>query len=309
MERKIFNHYLDILDYDNKPEFLDKYLEIPCLQRLKKVGYFCGMDYASKNIYEFPEKISRYDHSLTVALITWKLTKNREATLAGLFHDISTPCFSHVIDYMNKDYTNQESTEEKTEEILRSDKDLCCCLSCDGISIDDIVDFKKYSVVDLDRPMLCADRIDGVILTGLFWTKNINIDDVRKFILDLQVLRNEFNVLEVGFHSEDVANLVLETSELIDVYCHSKEDNYMMELLASITKRSIDVGIITYDDLFILNEEELMDKISSSNDISILVSLDKFRNITIDDIPYMEIPQVKVRDLNPLVLSRRLKLR
>ncbi len=66
------------------------------------------MDDASKDIYDFREYISRYDHSLTVCLIVYKLTKDKKATLAGLFHDIATPCFSHVIDYMNQDYENQE---------------------------------------------------------------------------------------------------------------------------------------------------------------------------------------------------------
>ena len=117
MKDTLFKFYLDTLEYSERPDFLNKYLKTPCLTRLKKVGYFCGMDYASKNIYNFKENITRYDHSLTVALLTWKCTKDKKATLAGLFHDIATPCFSHVIDYMNKDYENQESTEEYTEKI------------------------------------------------------------------------------------------------------------------------------------------------------------------------------------------------
>ena len=115
-------HYLKELGYSNIPEFLTKYLETPSLLRLKKVGYFCGMDYASKNIYNFKESFSRFDHSLTVSLLVYKLTKDKKATLAGLFHDIATPCFSHVIDYMNEDYEKQESTEEYTEYILRNDE-------------------------------------------------------------------------------------------------------------------------------------------------------------------------------------------
>ena len=114
MKKTLIQEYLDILDYQNFPETLEKYLLAPSLIRLKNIGYFCGMDYASKDIYKFTEKISRYDHSLSVALITWKLTGDIKQTLAGLFHDVSTPCFSHVIDYMNKDYEKQESTEEKS---------------------------------------------------------------------------------------------------------------------------------------------------------------------------------------------------
>ena len=106
------------------PEFLNKYLSLSSIERLKDVGYFCGMDYASKDIYDFGEYVSRYDHSLNVALITWNLTKDKSATLAGLFHDISTPCFAHVIDYMNKDYNKQESTEIYTKDILIKEKNL-----------------------------------------------------------------------------------------------------------------------------------------------------------------------------------------
>ena len=127
MKESLLEYYLDKLNYKTKPQFLEKYLQTPCLLRLKKVGYFCGMDYASKDIYNFKEKITRYDHSLTVALLTWKCSKDMKATIAGLFHDIGTPCFSHVIDYMNKDYEKQESTEQYTEKILRNDMYLKKC--------------------------------------------------------------------------------------------------------------------------------------------------------------------------------------
>lgn len=147
---------MEQLDYSNLPNFLIKYLKTPSLLRLKNIGYFCGMDYASKDIYDFREYISRFAHSLTVCLIVYKLTKDKKATLAGLFHDIATPCFSHVIDYMNQDYEKQESTEEYTEHILKSDKYLIECLREDDIDINEIINFKKYSVVDNDRPKVCV---------------------------------------------------------------------------------------------------------------------------------------------------------
>lgn len=307
MEKKMIGKYMDVLGYDDMPDMLKKYLMAPSLLRLKNVGYFCGMDYASKEVYDFGEMISRYDHSLTVALLTWKLTKDIRATLAGLFHDISTPCFSHVIDYMNKDYSKQESTEEKTEETIYNDKYLLDCLAYDGILPEEIIDFKRYSIVDLDRPMLCADRLDGVILTGLFWTKSISLDDVKKIISDIIITRNENGVEEIGFINNDIAMLVLKTSELIDVYCHSNEDNYMMELLALITKRALSLNLITYDDLFLLNEEELFSILEKSDDIELRHDLLLFRTVKVEDIPKMEMPYIKTRDLNPFVGNVRIK--
>lgn len=298
----LLKYYLETLDYNGRPEFLNKYLEAPCLTRLKKVGYFCGMDYASKNIYNFREKITRYDHSLTVALLTWKCTNDKKETLAGLFHDIATPCFSHVIDYMNKDYENQESTEENTEQILTNDKYLNMCLKQDNINIEDIINYKQYNIVDNNRPKVCADRLDGVILTGISWTKNIFKEDIKNIIDDIEIYNNE-----IGFKTKDVAYKVLEVSESIDKYCHSNADNYMMELLAQITKYGIEKGYITYEELYKTNEEDLIKKLKMANDSKLNEYFHKFENITISEIPIVNLPKIKVRDLNPLVQGKRIK--
>ena len=53
MKRVVLDKYMDILGYNDRPRWLDKYLDCPSLLRLKNVGYFCGMDYASKKIYDF----------------------------------------------------------------------------------------------------------------------------------------------------------------------------------------------------------------------------------------------------------------
>lgn len=239
------------------PKFLKKYLEAPSIVRLKKIGYFCGMDYASKDIYDFSEYISRYDHSLTVALLVYKLTKDRKMTIAGLLHDIGTPCFSHVIDYMNKDFSLQESTEEFTEKIVLGDKYLLKCLSEDGIVPQEVIDFKKYSIVDLDRPKLCADRLDGIILNGIGWCKNISYSDISNIVSSLEVYKNENDIFEIGFNNMMIADRVIEISKSFDYLTHTKEDNFMMNLLGNITKNGIDCGLFTYDDLYYMDEDNL----------------------------------------------------
>ena len=300
-------YYLEQLGYSNLPKFLIKYLKTPSLLRLKDISYFCGMDYASKDIYNFSEFISRYDHSLTVSLIVYKLTKDKKATLAGLFHDIATPCFSHVIDYMNQDYEKQESTEEYTEHILKNDKYLNECLEKDNIDINDIINFKKYSVVDNDRPKVCADRIDGVILTGIGWTKNLNKNDINSIVKDMCIFLNENNEEEIGFKSLKVAKKVLDVSESIDIYCHSTEDNYMMLLLAKITKISIEKKYITYEELYSYNERDLFSILRKQKDNELKKLLNEFETKKISDIPELEIPKIKIRDLNPLVNGKRIK--
>lgn len=287
------------------PKFLDKYLSLRILTRLKKVGYFCGMDYASSHIYLFEYKISRYEHSLTTALLTWKHTKSKKQTLSALFHDVSTPCFSHVIDYMNKDYENQESTEEKTESILRNSKKLKELLKEDGLSIEDILDFKKFTIVDNHRPKLCADRIDGIILTSLGWTKTLTMEEVPSILNDIIVMKNEDNEKELGVKSNEIANKLCDLNREIDIVCHSNEDNYMMELLAEITKYAIDKEYITYDNLYEYNEEKLMNILYSIEDTALKILLNLFKTVTLEEISIKEIPSIKRRYINPLVNGKR----
>lgn len=300
------DYYLKLLNYDNVPEFLKKYLEVPTLQRLKEIGYFCGMDYASKKIYDFKEYISRYDHSLTVALLVYKLTEDKTQTLAGLFHDVSTPCFSHVIDYMNKDYVKQESTEKNMLKVIESDATLLNLLREDKIKVDEIVDFKEFTIVDNDRPKLCADRLDGIIQTGYNWTKEINLEDIDTIINDIKIYKNEQDENEIGFKTKEVAEKVLAYSDKINEVCHSSEDNYMMELLAKITRYSINKGYITYDELFTSTEKVIFEKFDSKKDPFLEKMLDDFRTMNPEKVPYVELPNLKVRNINPLVKGKRL---
>ena len=50
------------------PEFLKKYLELPILLRLKKIGLLCGTDWTA--LFQNNFFYSRFDHSVGVALVT-----------------------------------------------------------------------------------------------------------------------------------------------------------------------------------------------------------------------------------------------
>lgn len=279
----MYNYYITILGYPNIPEFLNKYLTLPSLNRLKDVGYFCGMDYASSNIYNFKEYISRYMHSLSTSLLVYYLTKDKRYTLQALFHDISTPVFSHVIDYMNKDYIYQETTEEFTELILKSDKKLLEYLELDKIPLDNLVNFKFSTIVDSPRPKMCADRLDGIILNGSYWTKTLNKKDIFNIIKSTELYINEESIPEIGFNNITAYNKVVETNDLTNIEMHSNYDNYMMELLANITRHLINKEYIKYEDLYFLTENKIFELINNIED-----------------------KEIKERKLKPLLNGKRL---
>lgn len=288
------------------PEFLNKYLELDIMKKLKGRSLFCGMDYASPYMYNFKYQISRYDHSLNTALITWKLTEDKKQTIAALFHDISTPVFSHVIDYMNGDYVEQESTEAKTRELLLSSKKLLEYLQDDYIDINDIVNFKQYSVVDLPRPSLCADRLENIIGVGMSWVKDMSLSQAIEIIDSLTLSKNENNQYEISFRHKYLGELVKHINDSINELTHSNTDTYMMILLADIVKKTIDEGYIIYDDLFRLTEEEYI-KIIEDNvpfDYELADMWDTFKHVSEPSCKY----DIEIKDmtLNPIVRDRRL---
>ena len=161
------NKYYAILS-EEFPSFLNEYIQCDCLQRLAGKSLFCGVDFCG--LFKVKEYYSRLDHSIGVALIIWHFTKDKKATLAGLLHDVSTPVFSHVIDFMYKDYLKQEKTEEKNSAMILADKKLCALLRRDKIALEDVMDYKMYPIADNEVPCLSADRLEYMYSTGLCLT-------------------------------------------------------------------------------------------------------------------------------------------
>ena len=112
---KKIKQYFKILE-PQFPEWLHDYINTEELLKQKYISVTCGTIYS--DLFESEFFYSSLDHSVAVALIVWHFTHNKKQTLAGLLHDIATPSFKHCIDFMNGDSEIQESTEEKTSQIL-----------------------------------------------------------------------------------------------------------------------------------------------------------------------------------------------
>ena len=300
------------LIYDEIPEFLKLFLELDEIKRLKKISYYCGMDYGPGDIYNFSEYYSRYDHSLNCAMMYYKLTNDRKGTVACLFHDIATPVFSHVVDIMAGDSINQEYTESFNEYYISKIEGIHDLLYDAGMKFSDIRDMKKYSIADNDRPKLCIDRLDAVMIDSLLWSKVSSLPITKMFLDNLCILKNEDNEDEIGFKDEAIAKLFFKfciidakkTSENGDIFCM----NYMAEII----KKGIDLGLYKLEDLFTMDEEEFIYILSNS----VLKDVyEDFVNIKKDDIDfilnkddnyYNYSLNTKKRYIDPLVLNNRL---
>jgi HD superfamily phosphohydrolase len=161
---KEVREYFSILS-EEFPEWLLEYIETPEMKRIGGTAISCGIDYTK--VFNIRYWYSNLEHSVGVALIIWHFTRDKKQTLAGLFHDIATPAFKHAIDFLNKDYEKQESTEERTTQVLADSKEIRRLLERDNIKLEEINDYKIYPIADNNTPQLSADRFEYTFSSGL----------------------------------------------------------------------------------------------------------------------------------------------
>jgi HD superfamily phosphohydrolase len=244
------------------PVFIKELCNTNEMQRLKQIGQNCGQDYLNPKLYDFLFNYSRYDHSLGVALIIWNFTKDMRQAIAGLFHDIATPTFAHVVDFLKKDYIYQEATEENVEEILNNSVEIKAILEKYNIRIGEVIDYKIYEIADNNSPKLSADRLEYNLYLGI--TRGIvswqDIKEVYDNITFMELSDNELIIKDV-YKAEKLAKLALENG----IYMSSDESKMANYFLADILSLGIKEKLFSESDLYILSEEQVINKIKHCN--------------------------------------------
>ena len=110
--------------HDEIPALLYSLYETAPLRRLSDVGMHCGCDYSAFPLFRFQplsgpaRRYTRNLHSMGTALLVQHFSGDLKQSAAGLLHDIATPVFAHVGDFLKGDHIRQEATEEATEEMI-----------------------------------------------------------------------------------------------------------------------------------------------------------------------------------------------
>lgn len=315
---KIINRY-PFQEYDVKsyhhilepdfPEFLEKYIQLPLLQRLSGIGLLCGSDYTK--LFNNRFYYSRLDHSIGVALIIWHFTHNKAQTIAGLLHDVSTPVFSHVSDFRKGDALTQTATEAPNEILIHQDKSLQELLNSDNLTADMVDDYHKYPVADNEIPQLSADRLEYMYPSGMALEGSWTLEEVNETYNDLSVLTNESGIPELGFNTVELAELYCEKFCMTGHILQLNEDKITLQLLGDIMNKAVAENVLMEDDFMTLSEKEILYKFENGNpSLSLRKLYNTFRNM--DHIEHTEtkLPEdkyysiclkVKQRYINPLV--------
>ena len=242
------------------PDFLDRYIELPSLQRLAGVGLLCGTDWTS--LYKNRFYYSRLDHSIGVALIVWHFTHNKAQTIAGLLHDISTPVFSHVSDFRKGDALTQTATEEPTAAMVRGDEELVKLLAKDGLSAEQVEDYHIYPIADNEIPQLSADRLEYMFPSGMALDGSWTMEEIRLCYNDLVILKNEDGADELGFKTLEIAELYCQHFCMIGHILQLNENKLTLHLLGQIMNLAEKAGVLSEDDFMTLSEKEVMGRLS-----------------------------------------------
>lgn len=293
------------------PSFLNDYIYTPEMQKLDGINQICGGYWRKENIYE--NMYSVLKHSVGVALMIWNFTKDKKQTIAGLLHDISSPAFKHCIDFLNGDAEKQESTEEQTLEVIKNSKEIMNLLKRDNILLEEISNYKIYPIADNKTPKLSADRLEYTFMNGIYYKKVWDLLTIKEIYEDIQIIKNEYNIPELGFKSIEMAEKFIDGAcELWPLWIRS-EDVITMYFFADIIEKMYKEKYITKDDLYQLSEQQIIEMIKNCENKNISELFNKFMNCNdfIECEEYKEDKfcvsrKVKRRYINPLTNNGRI---
>lgn len=189
--------------------------------------------------------------------------------------------FPHLfLDFKNKDYIKQVSTESLNTRMLEDDKQLLNLLHNDDIAFDDISDYHCYPIADNDLPRLSADRLEYMFSTGLIMTDIWSLERIQACYQNIMILQNEDSVIELGFVDKILAiEYCVNCTEVGKLYLTNK-NKVALQLLADIIDKAIDLQLITEKDLYRMTEKEVWTIFSLSSNKQIQKLWYTFINFT-----------------------------
>ncbi len=292
------------------PEWLLEYIDTPEMKRISTISMSCGSDYSK--CFNVRYWYSNLDHSVGVALIIWHFTHDKKQALACLFHDIATPTFKHCIDFMNGDSENQESTEERTTDIIKNSKEIMQLLERDGIKLEEVCDYKIYPIADNDTPQLSADRFEYTFSSGLTFFRVWELDKIKRIYDDIIVVKNEQGIDEFGFKNKEICEEYIRIISRLWPEWVSDKGRTVMQFIADICKSMSNAGYLTIDDLYKCSEKEIIERILNCDDRYLSESFRRFLDTTDVHKSEEEInnkycinSRAKTRYVVPLVLTEQ----
>ncbi|KAH9809805.1 hypothetical protein DFH28DRAFT_1065808 [Melampsora americana] len=276
-------------------------MDLPEFQRLKKVLQH-GITGLIGCVPSPP--VNRFDHSVGAMILVKKVGGTEEAQLAALLHDVAHTTLSHVLDLVFG-YVIHEV--EKPQYLASTS--IPVVLRKHGFDPERVFKEENFSLLELPKPDLCADRLDYSLR-----------DSVAFGFLTLQEAHSIFeSTLEI--EGQLVLNSIQHASLLANAYLSCDEyswanptSEYLYQRCADAIRESLRLGQIDKQCLWELGDEEFWSTLSSQatpNVRKLMEKIDKGCQVTEWDesITHTEAKEenvicelkLRVRTIDPLV--------
>lgn len=231
------------------PQELRAMAETDAMTRLAHVGMHCGCEYTAYPLYISSVPYSRLTHSLGVAALVWRFTGSLAQSAAGLLHDVATPVFAHVVDFLHGDHLRQESTESRTRAMIAASEELMRLLAQCGLTLDDVADYHRYPIADNDSPRLSADRLEYTLGNARLVFHEPE-DALHALVDDLFIGENEDGAAELSFFHDAAAEYFTRLALRQSRWFVSDDDRFAMQYLADLLRDAQRRGVLTEDALY-----------------------------------------------------------
>lgn len=284
--------------YDITEPVLVDLFKSKALQRLKHIRQYGVIWYCYK-----PDEYTRYDHSVSVFALLRKYNCSLDEQIAGLLHDASHTIFSHVTDFLYKQADAVDSYQDDIHEWFLTQMGIDDILDRHGMSMV-CTRHKSGDFVGLEQPSpnLCADRLEYNLTGGVLENK-LTPTDVQLLLEHIRFDQGQWYFTDKAYAAQ-FGRVTLYLTE------NMWSAPFLLVLniwAAQAIKRALEIKLITQDDIHFGIDEEMWQRLSTSQDQIIVKIMQKLHNrdnyyrVTSADKDYDLHIRTKFRGVNPLV--------
>jgi hypothetical protein len=267
------------------------------VQRLKGINQGGPLVLLDPTHFLSKYKTTRFDHSIGVYILLKKLNASLEEQIAGLLHDISHMVFSHATDFLF-DRGMQQNYHELFHEKIILDSEIPSILKDHNIDVKDILDERKFPLLERKLPDLCADRIDYFLRDMCIYDDLIK-KKVGEILSSLTVFKKEivFTNLEMA---KLFAEKFIEANKML--YCNAFQSS-LFKITSDVLGLAISKKIINENDLF-STDDSVIEKLRKSKDGEIIDKMNFISNMEVieDKKNYDFHLKSKVRFTDPKII-------
>ncbi len=220
---------------------------LPDLKRISMVDKNGGVLFSSFNTFNY--RYSRLDHSFGVAIILEHFKQDKCHILEAMFHEIQEASFAYSVDYLINYFKIKDFQKPKAFEKIISSVDSFKDYVSSSFSLEDVSNYKDYSLGFADFPKMSAENLEYV-LSNSYFSGLYDLMEIEEFYNNISICKNEDNKDEFCFSDLYLAYKFFKLSIEIGKRNRSYEAKITRQLISDVIMLMIRREEIKFEDLF-----------------------------------------------------------